>query len=185
MSLGKPMTCSYGSLDCQNWAQYLFVTWVTTSKPKKATKQILDNSLFFLEGFLLTKLKQSTCKKIWFFIFFTVLPQRIVIGDGVSCRPSVVSYDVTLRGGLSAGKFTPVGHVDSMEACVNLCCHRNTCDIALMLRDSCYSITCASEELCEEVPAPSSDFYPRLSYVRRDNENQTKKGEQYAQDISF
>ena len=95
----------------------------------------------------------------------------------MSCRPSVISYDVTLRGGLSAGKFTPIGHVDGMEACVNLCCKRNTCDIALMLRDSCYSITCASEELCEEVPAPSSDFYPRLSYVRRDVESQAKKGE--------
>lgn len=110
------------------------------------------------------------------FISLSVLPQKISIGDGVSCRPSVVSYDVTLRGGLSAGKFTPVGHVDSMEACVNLCCKRNTCDIALMLRDSCYAITCVNEELCEEVPAPSSDFYPRLSYVRRDNESQTKKG---------
>ena len=66
-----------------------------------------------------------------------------------------------------------------MEACVNLCCKRNTCDIALMLRDSCYSITCASEELCEEVPAPSSDFYPRLSYVRRDIESQSKKGMKY------
>ena len=65
-----------------------------------------------------------------------------------------------------------------MEACVSLCCHRNTCDIALMLRDSCYSITCVSEELCEEVPAPSSDFYPRLSYVRRDNESLSKKGKQ-------
>lgn len=95
----------------------------------------------------------------------------------MSCRPSVISYDVTLRGGLSAGKFMPIGHVDGMEACVNLCCKRNTCDIALMLRDSCYSITCASEELCEEVPAPSSDFYPRLSYVRRDVESQAKKGE--------
>ena len=115
----------------------------------------------------------------------TVLPQKIEIGDGVSCRPSVVSYDVTLRGGLSAGKFTPVGHVDSMEACVSLCCHRNTCDIALMLRDSCYSITCVSEELCEEVPAPSSDFYPRPSYVRRDNESLSKKGEQWSEHILF
>lgn len=95
----------------------------------------------------------------------------------MSCRPSVISYDVTLRGGLSAGQFTPIGHVDGMEACVNLCCKRKTCDVALMLRDSCYSITCASEELCEEVPAPSTDFYPRLSYVRRDLESQTKKGE--------
>ena len=59
---------------------------------------------------------------------------------------------------------------------MNLCCKRNTCDIALMLRDSCYSITCASEELCEEVPAPSSNFYPRLSYVRRDIEGHGKKG---------
>ena len=59
---------------------------------------------------------------------------------------------------------------------MNLCCKRNTCDIALMLRDSCYSITCASEELCEEVPAPSSNFYPRLSYVRRDIEGHAKKG---------
>jgi len=104
-----------------------------------------------------------------------VLPQKIAIGEGLSCRPSVISYDVTLRGGLSAGQFTPIGHVDGMEACVNLCCKRKTCDIALMLRDSCYSITCASEELCEEVPAPSTDFYPRLSYVRRDLESQTKK----------
>ena len=109
-------------------------------------------------------------------IFVSVLPQKISIGNGISCRPSVISYDVTLRGGLSAGQYTPIGHVDGMEACVNLCCKRNTCDIALMLRDSCYSITCASEELCEEVPAPSSNFYPRLSYVRRDIEGHGKKG---------
>ena len=112
-------------------------------------------------------------------IFFSVLPQKISIGNGISCRPSVISYDVTLRGGLSAGQYTPIGHVDGMEACVNLCCKRNTCDIALMLRDSCYSITCASEELCEEVPAPSSNFYPRLSYVRRDIEGHGKKGADY------
>lgn len=110
------------------------------------------------------------------YFFVTVLPQKISIGNGISCRPSVISYDVTLRGGLSAGQYTPIGHVDGMEACVNLCCKRNTCDIALMLRDSCYSITCASEELCEEVPAPSSNFYPRLSYVRRHFESHTKKG---------
>ena len=94
----------------------------------------------------------------------------------MTCRPGVISYDVTLKGGLSAGSFFPFGNVDNMETCVTLCCQRNSCSVAFMLKDACFSITCASEELCEQVPAPSTDFSPRLSYVRREHDALYKKG---------
>ena len=86
----------------------------------------------------------------------------------------MISYDVTLKGGLNAGNFTPTGTVDSMETCVRKCCESQSCDVAFMLKDSCYTVGCVSEELCEEVPAPSSAYYPRLSFVRRDpNDDRT------------
>ena len=105
-----------------------------------------------------------------------VLPEKIRLDDDMTCRPGVMSYDVTLKGGLSAGSFFPLGSVDNMEACVTQCCHRNSCDVAFMLKDSCFSITCASEELCEQVPAPSTDFSPRLSYVRRERDRSRNQG---------
>lgn len=100
-----------------------------------------------------------------------VLPKEIVINRDTTCKPSVISYDVTLKGGLNAGNFTPTGTVDSMETCARRCCESQSCDVAFMLKDSCYMVGCASEELCEEVPAPSSAYYPRLSFVRRGPKN--------------
>ena len=107
-------------------------------------------------------------------LFPAVLPQEILIDHEITCKPSVISYDVTLKGGLNAGNFTPTGTVDGMETCVHMCCESATCDVAFMLKDSCYSVGCSSEELCEEIPAPSSAYYPRLSFVRKESKKRDK-----------
>ncbi|EDO45526.1 predicted protein [Nematostella vectensis] len=105
-----------------------------------------------------------------------VMPQRIPIENGASCQPSVISYDVTLKGGIKAGTFTPIGYVDTMQTCVSLCCQRSSCDVAFMLKSTCYSIKCSSEEMCEQVQARANEYSPRLSYIRRFTSSDVTKG---------
>lgn len=105
----------------------------------------------------------------------SVLPKHIPLEDGAYCQPSVISYDVTLKGGVKAGSFTPLGQVDSIQTCISLCCQRPSCDVAFMLKTTCYSIKCASEDVCEQVPARVSEYSPRLSYVRRYTDNDIAK----------
>lgn len=105
-----------------------------------------------------------------------MLPKRIPIEDDAFCQPSVISYDVTLKGGVKAGSFTPLGQVDSIQTCISLCCQRTPCDVAFMLKTTCYSIKCSSEEVCEQVPARASEYSPRLAYVRRYTDSDITKG---------
>jgi hypothetical protein len=45
-----------------------------------------------------------------------------------------------------------------------------------MLKTTCYSIKCSSDDACEQVPARVSEYSPRLSYVRRYTDNDITKG---------
>ena len=121
----------------------------------------------------------STSMNKTFILYISVLPKRIPLDDGAFCQPSVISYDVTLKGGVKAGSFTPLGQVDSIQTCISLCCQRPSCDVAFMLKTTCYSIKCSNEENCEQVPARASEYSPRLSYVRRYTDNNVTKGEFY------
>lgn len=96
--------------------------------------------------------------------------------DG-TCHSGVISYDVTLKGGMSAGNFTPHGKVGSMEKCIEKCCIQKNCNAAMMLKDACFTVTCNKDELCEKKPIPtSSSFNPKIAFVYRDKK-QKKKGE--------
>ncbi|XP_048590274.1 uncharacterized protein LOC5501396 [Nematostella vectensis] len=83
------------------------------------------------------------------------------------CQNSPISYNVTLRSGIRSGNFTDQGRVESVKACVSLCCEREDCNVAFMLKDNCYLVSCFSQRSCEPVPAHHSRFQPRLAYVRQ------------------
>ena len=73
--------------------------------------------------------------------------------------------NVTLRGGIMTGRFQDRGKVPNMKACVEICCISKTCDVAFMLKNYCFSVTCLNERLCEAVKARSSIYSPRLVYI--------------------
>eukprot|EP00794_Sanderia_malayensis_P012050 gene12050-13293_t len=103
-----------------------------------------------------------------------VMSKKIVSEDG-SCHAGVISYDVTLRGGMTAGNFTPHGKVDSMEACIEKCCRHADCNAAMMLKDACFTVACFKDELCEKKPIPTSSSYnPKIAYVFREKRPKKK-----------
>lgn len=73
--------------------------------------------------------------------------------------------NVTLRGGISTGHFRDRGKVPNMRACVEICCISKSCDVAFMLKNNCFSVTCFNEKLCEAVRARSSIYAPRIVYI--------------------
>ena len=81
------------------------------------------------------------------------------------CTNSEVISNVTLRGGISTGRFRDRGKVPNMKACVEICCISKTCDVAFMLKNNCFSVTCFNEKLCEAVRARSSIYVPKIVYI--------------------
>ena len=83
------------------------------------------------------------------------------------CKASVTRQNETLRGGIKSGHFKDEGIVESLERCIELCCNRDNCSVALTLLNRCFSVSCYNESSCESIPARSLIFQPQLAYVRR------------------
>ena len=89
-----------------------------------------------------------------------------------SCLSSPISYNVTLRNGIRSGYFRGQGRVENMGACIQKCCGAEDCDVAFLLKQRCYLVTCYTKKGCETVPARHSLFRPRVSHVQRTNVSQ-------------
>ena len=89
-----------------------------------------------------------------------------------SCLKSPISYNVTLRNGIRSGYFRDQGRVENMRECTNKCCDSNDCDVAFMLKQRCYLVTCYTKKGCQTVPARHSVFTPRVAHVQRSNVSQ-------------
>jgi len=88
--------------------------------------------------------------------------------DGI-CHAGIISYDVSLRGGTRAGNFTPHGKARNMESCISKCCQIEGCGVAMMLKDTCFTVVCKNDVMCEKKQTPtSSNFNPKIAYVFRD-----------------
>ncbi|XP_066913670.1 uncharacterized protein [Clytia hemisphaerica] len=78
--------------------------------------------------------------------------------------------NVTLKGGINAGKFTKHGIVPTMDACINACCQDAECDVAFMPGQTCYRVNCYNESLCQSVPANPTNLASgevRISHIIR------------------
>jgi len=89
-----------------------------------------------------------------------------------SCLSSPISYNVTLRNGIRSGYFRDQGRVENNGACIQKCCGAEDCDVAFLLKQRCYLVTCYTKKGCETVPARHSLFRPRVSHVQRTNVSQ-------------
>ena len=82
----------------------------------------------------------------------------------VACDFSPVLHEVVLRGGSHSGKFKYLLEVDDMETCIKECCIHKVCDVALMLKDNCFLVSCHNEMLCDAIPTLSSEYHPQIAY---------------------
>ena len=81
-----------------------------------------------------------------------------------ACDFSNVLHEVVLRGGSQSGKFKYLIEVENMDTCVRECCRHKVCDLALMLKDNCFLVSCENEMLCDPIPSRSSDYHPQIAY---------------------
>ena len=52
-----------------------------------------------------------------------------------------------------------------MDLCTRHCCLRKSCDLAFMIRDTCYLVKCANGLLCKTKKARPSNMNPRICFV--------------------
>ena len=81
-----------------------------------------------------------------------------------ACDFSNVLHEVVLRGGSQSGKFKYLTEVDDMDTCIRECCRHKVCDLALMLKDNCFLVSCYNEMLCDPIPSRPSDYHPQIAY---------------------
>ena len=83
------------------------------------------------------------------------------------CHHTEVSYNVTLVGGINAGKFSTYGSTKTIDQCIRHCCHDDKCDVAFMIQGNCYAVQCADIEGCQVKRAKPSAYNPTVAYVYR------------------
>ena len=99
--------------------------------------------------------------------------QRPTVNDGATCSTGDVYYNYTLSSSLKAGSFTKEKKAKTMNDCIYHCCSKRACDVAFMVKDSCFLVQCHNKQSCRSRPAHSSSFNPRLAYISR-QEHYTK-----------
>lgn len=106
---------------------------------------------------------------------YNALEQEIIVEVGEkrdkkpddTCSTENVKYNQTLTLGLNAGKFVEETKANTMEDCIYHCCLRKRCDVAFMLKESCFLVKCYNKSSCYSRQAKSLGFNPRLAYVIR------------------
>ena len=97
-----------------------------------------------------------------------------------ACDFSNVLHEVVLRGGSQSGKFKYLIEVDSMDTCIRECCRHKVCDLALMLKDNCFLVSCHNEMLCDPIPSRASDYHPQIAYkIKHKKRRHIGKGVSY------
>lgn len=97
----------------------------------------------------------------------TTAPQEPPTPKPPKCHHTDVAYNVTLVGGIKAGKFNTYGHMNSIDDCIRHCCQDDKCDVAFMIQNNCYNVECENRLGCQMKKAKSSPYNPTVAYVYR------------------
>lgn len=113
------------------------------------------------------------------------LSHHTLIDDGIAangCYPTKIHNSVSLQYGPDAGEFYDYGNIGKMEECVDLCCEDKQCDVAFMVGETCYTVSCYVFEKCRMIPASKhAKLTSKLAYVikksdkEKDNKLRTAK----------
>ena len=97
-----------------------------------------------------------------------------------SCPHDPAQANVTLVGGIKSGNFTSRGIVDTFDDCIKFCCDAQECDLAFMVKKTCFSLKCHNEDLCKTRTARPSPFNPMVAFIKKSSAVlQPKKGIYY------
>jgi hypothetical protein len=125
-------------------------------------KQIFFNS----EGGLLVKSLNS------YFILFIAYPTSNInhnLRSQMRCSYTSIQRGVMPQGGFSRDYVEHVGTVRDVKECVRSCCGSRDCDMAFMLANHCYRISCSREpKKCEPTKAKGKNrFVSKLVKLTR------------------
>ena len=84
-----------------------------------------------------------------------------------TCAHQPILTNVTLTGGIKSGKFVSHGRVQGMEDCIRHCCGRDDCDLAFLVKNTCFSLHCEDDKLCRSKPSKPSPYHPMVAYMTR------------------
>lgn len=85
-----------------------------------------------------------------------------------SCTRSKLYRHVTVVGGLQAGNFTRLVEFTDMDDCAQRCCAERSCDVAILMRNTCFGLQCSSPELCSARPSQLRNFSMKMIYMYRE-----------------
>lgn len=105
--------------------------------------------------------------------------------DKEVCVPGEVEHDVTLAGGIRAGSYTEQGEVLNMQECVHWCCKDRKCDVAMLIKGICYSVSCYERQDCDSVPVRRIQYHPSLVHVSRVKRNIDHDSRSRDRDVSL
>lgn len=80
-------------------------------------------------------------------------------------RLSKVYRNVTLRDGIKSGEFTDRGSVSKMDDCVKQCCGDENCNLAFVIKETCFTVKCKGYDTCSLKPAVSRYYNPKIAFV--------------------
>ncbi len=80
------------------------------------------------------------------------------------CKPSKITRNSKLTG----AKLTDMGVVDNLQSCINHCCHKDSCDVAYMEEQKCYTVQCQDGLQCQSFRKPADkDENTFIAYMQR------------------
>ena len=80
------------------------------------------------------------------------------------CKTMKITRDTKLSG----AKLTDMGEVDRLETCIAHCCRKDSCDVAYMEEQKCYTVQCQDGLQCQSFRKPADkDKNTYIAYMRR------------------
>lgn len=95
----------------------------------------------------------------------TRVKKKTSSSDRGACPHGAIFSDVGLKGGKKAGKFQILPGAKDMRSCIQKCCARPSCQVAWLLGDHCYSVSCYDK--CITVKKSSSAIRSQLTFLSR------------------
>ena len=88
------------------------------------------------------------------------------------CKPS----KITKNSKLSGAKLTDMGTVDSLNSCMAHCCRKESCDVAYMEDQKCYTVQCQDGLQCQSFKKPAEkDENTYIAYMHRSVDDAEKE----------
>ena len=92
------------------------------------------------------------------------------------CKPS----KITKNSKLSGARLTDMGVVDDLQSCITLCCRKDSCDVAYMEEQKCFTVQCQDGLQCQSFRKPAEkDENTFIAYMQRTVDDAEKERGEY------